>query len=327
MKNPFWNSEQRRLRALWRLIIQALLTGLAALVLSIVVGLAFGLWLVLRSGGALAANPAALQQAILTDPLFRPVSMGATLLAFVASVALAGRFLDRRRWADFGFHLRRGWWLDLGFGLGLGAVLMAAIFAVEYAAGWVTITGTLHTPGPQAFLPGLLAGLVSYIAVGIYEELWSRGYHLHNLAEGLNLLGGRGAILLAWLLSSSFFGVLHASNPNATLISTLNLIIAGLFLGLGFVLTGELAIPIGLHITWNFFQGNVFGFPVSGTHSGATVIAIAQRGPELWTGGPFGPEAGLIGLAAIAVGSLLIVAWVRARQGSVGLWRPLAHVL
>jgi hypothetical protein len=102
--------------------------------------------------------------------------------------------------------------------------------------------------------------------------------------------------------------------------------LAGVFLGLAYVLTGELAIPIGLHITWNFFQGNVFGFPVSGgDFSQATFIAIEQGGPDVWTGGAFGPEAGLMGIVAMLVGSGLIVLWVRWRRGSVGLHLPLAQ--
>ena len=138
-------------------------------------------------------------------------------------------------------------------------------------------------------------------------------------------MGRKGAVLLAWLISSSLFGLLHVFNPNRSAVSTINLVLVGLILGLGYILTGSLAIPIGLHITWNFFQGNVFGFPVSGNDfSTATVIAIRQGGPELWTGGAFGPEAGLVGVAAMALGALLIVLWVRWRYGDVRLCTDLA---
>jgi hypothetical protein len=121
------------------------------------------------------------------------------------------------------------------------------------------------------------------------------------------------------------FGLLHATNPHASAGSTLNIGVAGLFLATGTLLTGELAIPVGLHIAWNFFQGNVFGFPVSGGDvRAATFVSIRQAGPNLWTGGAFGPEAGLLGLLATLVGILLTAIWVRWRCGSVGLDLSLA---
>ena len=132
--------------------------------------------------------------------------------------------------------------------------------------------------------------------------------------------------MLACVLSSLFFGALHIGNPNATLSSTANITVAGLMLGLGYVLTGELAIPIGLHIAWNFVQANIYGFPVSGLRPvGATFLEIEQGGPEAWTGGPFGPEAGLIGVSAMILGFLLITLWVHLRSGKVAIHTPLAE--
>jgi uncharacterized protein len=203
---------------------------------------------------------------------------------------------------------------------------MALIFSVELTAGWITISGTIQSVPNINFWAGIAAWIVFFFCVGIYEEMLSRGYQLRNLAEGLNMrfLSPRAAVLLAYITTSIFFGLLHVSNPNATTISTLSIMVAGLFLGLGYILTGELALPIGMHITWNFFQGSVFGFPVSGTSSPATFIAVQQGGPEQWTGGAFGPEAGLIGLFAIGFGSLLIALWVRWRYGRLNLREDIA---
>jgi hypothetical protein len=158
--------------------------------------------------------------------------------------------------------------------------------------------------------------------------LLARGYQLRNLAEGLNMsaIGPGRAIVASWLISSSLFGLLHVFNPNATWLSTLYLMLTGGFFGLGFVLTGRLGLPIGLHFAWNFVQGNVYGFPVSGNiFGGATVIAIEQGGPPLWTGGAFGPEAGLVGVAALLLGCVLTLWWVRSRYKQVSFYFPLAY--
>jgi len=91
-------------------------------------------------------------------------------------------------------------------------------------------------------------------------------------------------------------------------------------------LTGSLAIPIGIHITWNFFQGYVFGFPVSGGRDfSTTFIAIQQGGPTVWAGGDFGPEGGLIGLLAMMLGILLVIAWVRFRYRRLRLFTAIAE--
>jgi hypothetical protein len=200
---------------------------------------------------------------------------------------------------------------------------MIIIFLVELATGWLTVTGTFVTKNSDSrCLPSILVPLVTFLAVGFYEELFFRGYPLKNLAEGLtwSVITPRAAIVIATLLTSAVFGVAHAINPNAGVRSTVHIALAGVLLAMGYLLTGELAIPIGLHITWNFFQGNVFGFPVSGTSvRSATFIGIEQGGPDLWTGGAFGPEAGFLGLGAMVVGSLLTIMWVRWRYGQARL--------
>lgn len=305
---PFWNSDDRRLRALWRLTLHVILVAVLFVALGVLVTLA--------------------SEDLEDSFAFGIVEMALSGLAVVAGTLLAARFLDRRPISDLGLRFSSHWWRDLGYGLFLGAFLMLLIFLVELALGWVTVEEIFLTNKSVPFGLAILWPLTLFLAVGIYEELLSRGYHFKNLAEGLSFspLGRRRAILLAWLISSAVFGLLHAGNPNATVVSTVNLFLAGLFLGLPFLLTDQLAMPIGIHITWNFFQGNVFGFPVSGTSANETTfIAVQQGGPNLWTGGAFGPEAGLLGIAAIVVGSLLIVWWVKRTRGSVGFGLAVAE--
>lgn len=320
MANVFWNYSDRRLRAFWRLLLHIFLLAATGLVAIALAGLspAVSRQLAMDDSGMISqANP--------TSEL---IAVFLSALAIVAATLFAARFLDHRPISDLGLRFTPRWRRDLGFGLLLGALLMLFVFLAELALGWITIEGTFSTDLPYSFGVAMLRPLTLFLLVGIYEELLSRGYQLKNLAEGLSFapLGPKGGILLALLLSSAIFGLLHGGNANATTVSTFNIFLAGLFLGLPVLLTDELAMSIGIHITWNFFQGNVFGFPVSGAAvNRTTFIAVAQGGPELWTGGAFGPEAGLLGITAMIIGSLLIIWWVKGTRGTARIKFSLAE--
>lgn len=303
LRTCFWNREEQRVRALWRLVIHGVVLLLSWIVLA---GLASSVLGVLRQSWLLGSVIAALSVA------------GAS--------ALVGYAVDRRPFADFGLHLSPRWWADFGAGVVIGTLLMAGIFVVELGAGWVTIDDYLIGAGDRIFVLALLEPLNVFVAVGFYEEMLFRGYHLRNLAEGLCIgrIDPRRALLLATLLSSIVFGLAHANNQNADAISTINVALAGIMLALGLLWTAELALPIGLHLSWNFCQGNVFGYPVSGNSFGPRVFAISQHGDPLITGGAFGPEAGVVGVVAMLVGVGLIAAWVRVSRGSITLRAELA---
>lgn len=319
-RNIFFNLTERRMRGGWRLAIQAMMYFAGVTLFQIIIGIVAGIYLM--STGANVQDPAVVNGLLNNPPVRLSMQVG-SLVIILASCFIAARKLDKRPFRAYGFHFNRQWWADMAFGLFLGAFLMLFIYLVERAAGWVAVSAA---PLDGSLWTGILMYLAIYLCVGIAEELLSRGYQTRNLAEALHIgrISSKAALLLAYLGTSLFFGLLHASNPNATLTSTLCLVVAGLFLGLGYILTGELALPIGLHITWNFFQGNVFGFPVSGMASVASFMQIEQGGPEVWTGGAFGPESGLVGLAAIALGAVLILGWVRLTRGRVALKESLA---
>jgi membrane protease YdiL (CAAX protease family) len=257
----------------------------------------------------------------INSPLWVFLVIGGVLLfSGILCVWLAGRFLDRRLFTEFGFHLNREWWVDFSFGLGLGILLISLIFITELAFGWVNINEIFFVLVPKQLFPlPFLIFLFLFLCIGISEELVSRGYLLKNLGEGFNInfIGPRGAIIIAWILSSIVFGLFHIDNNNATFLSTLNITVGGVFLGLGYVMTRELAIPIGLHISWNLFQANVFGFPVSGItipSEVVTVFTITPNGPEIWTGGAFGPEGGLLCSIAFLLGIFITLIWLHHRR-------------
>jgi hypothetical protein len=321
----FFEEGTGRFRALWRLGFQYWIYKVAVPLFAnlLVIG-----WLLFRSGAEGASG--GLDASVLAgSPVLSLIGSVAGLAGAVLSVWLAVRFLDRRPFGDLGFRLDRGWWLDLAFGMALGALLMTMIFLVESGLGWISVAGSFETPGTGApFALAILLPVAAFVCVGFSEETVSRGYQLRNAAEGLNypILGPRGAVLVAWALSSIFFGALHAGNPNATPLSTFNIVLAGLMLGFGYVLSGQLAIPIGLHFSWNFFQNAVYGLPVSGFETiGASFLSTEQSGPDLWTGGPFGPEGGLLGPAAMLLGVLLTALWARLRTGKLSLHLPIAE--
>lgn len=212
-------------------------------------------------------------------------------LAILASTAIAMRWLDRRP-----ISLRFPW-RDFVQGIAISALVMAIVFAIELGVGWIEITGF---GVPLAFT------LVKVLCVGTYEEVVSRGYHLVNIAEGTN-------VGVAIFTSAAFFALLHLTNENASAMSVVGIFVNALMFTVARIVTGSLAMPIGLHMAWNFFQGAVFGFPVSGDKEGASLIAIRQLGPDLVTGGAFGPEAGVLGIGASLLGIVLVL-WRRHRK-------------
>lgn len=283
----FVNPEEGRLRAGWRLLAFVLLFGalqlLTGVALSLVLRQSFPAWL-----NAL------------------PVGEALTALPLTTSVVLARRWLDRRSFASLGLTWDRRAGRDLLFGVGLTGLLMGLIFLAEGAFGWLHLRGFAWDTMTAGRVFGMLANaLLLWVLVAWNEELLFRGYLLTNLRDGM---GTTWAVVLSSLL----FAAAHVSNPHMGWPALLGLVLAGFFLADGWLTTGRLWLPIGLHLGWNLFEGTVFGFPVSGL-SLPRLIVTDIHGPSLITGGAFGPEAGLILVPALALGAWLMHR--RARRG------------
>ena len=308
MKGLFWNRKEARLRAGWRVVLFIVASGVVST--------------------ALAGPGRRFLGRLLPVVYANVVEVVVLLLLIGVFLWMAARWLDHRPIVDYGFHLSRAWWLDLGFGLALGGLLLAGVYALELAMGWVKVTGTLVSPPGQPFVAAILADVVLVVGIAGWEEMVFRGYLIKNLAEGLNskIIGARWATVIAILIPSLLFGWLHSSEANATTLSTINTMIFGVLFGVAYALTGELALPIGLHIAWDFVQGFGLGLSGDAPRLGAfLVVAEGDPAARLWTGWPFTVEGGLLGMGAFVLGLLLIAAWVRLRRGSVRLYPSLAQ--
>ena len=281
----FLSPEEPRLRAGWRLLIQTVLY----IVLQILFFIALSLF-----------GP--------IDPSTRSIPLQIlNFLATTISVFAARRWLDKRSIESLGLKLDHNTGVDVLVGIGISAVQMGFIYVVMLGLGWLTFEGFAWEVDPVAVVIGnVLLFFVIFVFVGWNEELLSRGYHLQNLASGINMFW-------AVVISSAVFGLLHLANPNATWVSAAGIFFAGVFLAYGYLRTKRLWLPIGLHIGWNFFEGVGFGFPVSGLDDIYRLLRIQVHGPELWTGGAFGPEAGLIVLPALILGAVLIYLFTQRR--------------
>ena len=312
VKTLFVNRTERRYRALWRILFQI---GIMLFVVALpIAGLTEAATWLFKSG-----------RIHCTPELFDKImdmAIGVLLTVLVLlSISIAGRWLDHRKFRDFGTHLSLSWWKQYFSGIILASMLMALLFTVESIAGWVSIKDYFHAS--IITLPWWVAftyPVIRALCVGVYEEALSRGYHITNLKEGLSgvwNLSERRALVLSVVLSSAFFGILHIRNPNAGIISTLSLAINGAFFATAYALTGQLALSMGLHTAWNLSQGWIFGFPVSGDPEIMTMIYIQQSGPAYVTGGDFGPEGGLLGLSTSIAGIIMLISFrslVRVRK-------------
>lgn len=297
LENIFFSPDEPRLRAGWRLLLQTILLLFLGGCLSICLGIVL-----------LVADPSLIDKLASLPPEYLLLGVVAEAIAVTVSVFLARRFLDKRSIESLGLKLDIWTLLDILAGIGVTLLQMGLIYLIMSGLGWITFQGFAWQFDPiNVVLRNTFLFLLIFILVGWTEELLCRGYQLQTIASGTNLFWGV-------LLSSAIFGILHIFNPGANWASTLGIFLAGLFFAYAYVRTRQLWLPIGMHLGWNFFEGVVFGFPVSGLDI-YPLTRIEVHGPDLWTGGAFGPEAGLIVIPALIVGASLVYLYSRVRVG------------
>ena len=222
-------------------------------------------------------------------------SLGATVIAS----AISCRLLERRSFGSIGYKLHRHWLRDFLLGSAVGAAALAIAVGIAAAAG--AITFSVQTRGFATLAQGFSIAFSFFLIAAATEELIFRGFPFQAFAHNL---GGVAAIAI----TSVVFGLVHASNPSASVFPVINTMLAGVWLGIAYLLTRSLWLAIALHFSWNFAMVFIFGLPVSGiTALEKTAWLRGYIGtPEWLSGGQYGPEAGAVATVALILATLVI---------------------
>ena len=184
---------------------------------------------------------------------------------------------------------------DLLSGISLAIVLYAVGFGVSLLAGAIEIAGVVFNPS------SLLISFVFFLLVAITEEFALRGFVLERMLQG--------GVNKFWalFLSATLFSLVHIANPNFDFLSFINILLAGILLGSSYIYTRNLCFPIALHWFWNWIQGPVLGYEVSGNKFCDGLLTLYLPEANLINGGAFGFEGSILctGLMVAGTGVLL----------------------
>ncbi len=200
-------------------------------------------------------------------------------LGTLLAIWIFRKFIDRKSLISLGLYFN-DYKTDLYQGLVWGLGMVSAGFCILYIVNIISIVEINFNFG------SLLGYFILFFFVSLNEEIMIRGYILNNLSQSMNKY-------IALIFSSVLFSAMHLGNANMSLIPFINIVLAGILLGIYYIHKQNLWFPIGMHLTWNYFQGPVLGFEVSGTKT-YTLITQNIEGNTLITGGEFGFEGSLL---------------------------------
>jgi hypothetical protein len=212
------------------------------------------------------------------------------LLALLGSFKVMTGLFEHKPLGVVGLAFHPCWVKELCVGLGIGGIMIVSVGGAEALLGFARF---VRNPFPARAELAYGSGLaLILITAATNEELVFRGYPFQRLVESL---GPPGAVAV----SSAFFGLAHLGNSHHTWISTLNTMLVGIPLSIAYLRTRSLWMPVGMHFTWNYVQGFVFGLPVSGYTFSTSLLTAQVRGAAWLTGSEYGPEGGLLSTVAI----------------------------
>lgn len=220
------------------------------------------------------------------------IILAVTLLGSALLIWLFRSKIDRASFVSLGFQLKKCG-RDILLGLLIGLLMMGMGFGLLILLKKISIDHISFNATDFAL------SFLLFVLVAFNEEIFLRGYVLNNLMLSMNRY-------LALFISAIAFSLLHLFNPHFSILTFFVILLSGIILGISYIYTRNLWFPIALHFSWNFFQGTIFGFNVSGQD---VYSVINQQRPydDLINGGAFGFEGSLLSIVFIVI--FTVLAW------------------
>jgi membrane protease YdiL (CAAX protease family) len=221
-------------------------------------------------------------------------------LLMIGFAFLFRKLIDRQSILSLGFHWK-------GFLNQAISGFFIALLLLSVGSLILVLFKFLFFTGVELHIGDLIYSVLLFVIVSFTEEIAFRGYILNNLMQSFNRW-------VALTISAAAFALFHFTNPGGdNILPMLNIFVAGYLLGINYIYTKNLWFAIALHFAWNFFQGPILGYEVSG-FAASSLFQQTLKGPALLTGGDFGFEGSLICLILNTTASVLLWQYYSARE-------------
>lgn len=215
------------------------------------------------------------------------------------------KFKEKRSFKSIGLKFSKTACFEYlrGFGIGVFmiAIIALGICLVGKGSIYVNTEISLSSIVPFLFI------IIAWIIQGASEEIMMRGYMLPALAI-------KKGPIVAITITSVFFAVLHLLNDGVNAMGILNLVLFGVFAAVYAIYEESLWGICALHSAWNFAQGNVFGFLVSGLDAGQSIFITKINENNIINGGTFGPEGGILCSVVCLIGIVIVVCLLKNKD-------------
>lgn len=288
MRKIIFNSLNKT-RPIWRLLLFILITFLINIPLQIL-----------------------LQKIMLQQGLLRGyISASIYFLSVIFSLYIQIKYLDKSSFKKYGLKINKTWFKEFLIGFLIAGVQISFFFFLLYLTSNLLVMDFFTTSSFDfSFTEGLISEFFGLIVGSSVEEIFFRAFLFYTMYEALRILKKdptKRALFIVFLMAP-LFGIAHINNEGATIISTINLGLDAVMMCLPFLITGRLGMSIGMHLSWNFFQGAVFGFAISGNMAKVSVLKVSVV-DNLITGGSFGVEGSVLFILLDVIAIMLILKW------------------